>query len=85
VLAGDRPFGALSARQETRGGRQSETRELVVACHDHNWPSEADMAEGNPTRALECGESVQTPPVLYLQGTADGAHPHRAFMLVFAA
>lgn len=33
------------------------------------------MAEGNPTRALERGEPVQTPPVLYLQGTADLAHP----------
>ena len=33
------------------------------------------MAEGNPTRLLERGEKVEMPPVLYLQGTADLAHP----------
>ena len=33
------------------------------------------MAEGNPNLALERGENVQMPPVLYLQGTADVAHP----------
>jgi acetyl esterase/lipase len=33
------------------------------------------MTEGNPTLALERGEKVQMPPVLYLQGTADVAHP----------
>jgi fermentation-respiration switch protein FrsA (DUF1100 family) len=33
------------------------------------------MAEGNPTLALERGESIERPPVLYLQGTADLAHP----------
>jgi acetyl esterase/lipase len=46
-----------------------------VACHDKYWADEAAMAEGNPTLALERGEKVQTPPVLYLQGTADVAHP----------
>jgi len=33
------------------------------------------MAEGNPTMALERGEKVHLPPVIYLQGTADPAHP----------
>jgi hypothetical protein len=33
------------------------------------------MAEGSPTRALERGEKVELPPVLYIQGTADMAHP----------
>jgi acetyl esterase len=33
------------------------------------------MAEGNPTLVLERGEPVETPPVLYLQGTKDMAHP----------
>ncbi len=39
------------------------------------WQGEAAMAEGNPTMALERGEQVLLPPVLYLQGTADPAHP----------
>ena len=46
-----------------------------IASHDQYWSGEAAMAEGNPTRALERGEPVQMPPVLYLQGTADLAHP----------
>ncbi len=46
-----------------------------VACHDKYWADEAAMAEGNPARALERGEKVHMPPVLYLQGTADVAHP----------
>ena len=33
------------------------------------------MAEGNPVLALERGERVEMPPVLYLQGTSDVAHP----------
>ena len=33
------------------------------------------MAEGAPAGALERGEKVQLPPVLYLQGTDDHAHP----------
>ncbi len=33
------------------------------------------MAEGNPTRALERSETVRMPPVIYLQGNADIAHP----------
>jgi DAHP synthetase I family len=33
------------------------------------------MAEGSPVLALERGERVELPPVLYLQGTHDIAHP----------
>ena len=33
------------------------------------------MAEGNPVLALERGETVEMPPVLYVQGTKDVAHP----------
>jgi acetyl esterase/lipase len=47
----------------------------VLPCHEQYWPDEAAMAEGNPVLALERGERVETPPVLYLQGTRDTAHP----------
>lgn len=47
----------------------------VLPSHDEYWRTEDAMAEGNPTLALERGESVETPPVLYLQGTKDMAHP----------
>jgi dipeptidyl aminopeptidase/acylaminoacyl peptidase len=33
------------------------------------------MAEGNPVLALERGETVEMPPVLYVQGAEDVAHP----------
>ncbi|HKW94650.1 MAG TPA: alpha/beta hydrolase [Methylomirabilota bacterium] len=52
-----------------------EVVDRVLPCHDQFWVTEAAMAEGNPTLALERGESVETPPVLYLQGTKDMAHP----------
>ena len=46
-----------------------------IACHDKYWGGEAAMTEGNPLLALERGEKIHMPPVLYLQGTADVAHP----------
>jgi predicted Rossmann fold nucleotide-binding protein DprA/Smf involved in DNA uptake len=46
-----------------------------MSCHLQYSKDEAEMAEGNPTLALERDESVQMPPALYLQGTADLAHP----------
>lgn len=47
----------------------------VLPCHDAYWQTEAAMAEGCPALALEQGEKVELPPVLYLQGTEDIAHP----------
>jgi acetyl esterase/lipase len=47
----------------------------VLPLHDAYWQTEAAMAEGAPANALERGEKVQLPPVLYLQGTEDLAHP----------
>src|SRR5207249_4419071 len=47
----------------------------LLPCHDAYWKTEEAMAEGAPAGALERGEKVQLPPVLYLQGTDDHAHP----------
>ena len=47
----------------------------VIPCHDAYWQTEAAMAEGAPAGALERGEKVELPPVLYVQGTEDVAHP----------
>ena len=47
----------------------------VLPDHDSYWKTEEAMAEGSPVLALERGEKVQTPPMIYLQGTADLAHP----------
>ena len=47
----------------------------VLPCHDAYWQSEDAMVDGSPAQALDRGEKVQLPPVLYLQGTEDLAHP----------
>lgn len=47
----------------------------VLPGHDAYWVTEEAMAEGNPTLALERGEPVETPPVVYIQGSRDQAHP----------
>jgi len=52
-----------------------EVVDRVLPCHDQYWQTEAAMAEGSPVLALERGEPVELPPVLYLQGTSDVAHP----------
>jgi acetyl esterase/lipase len=69
------PLGRYRYAKENQGGTLKKQADNWVQCHDKYWPDEAAMAEGNPTRALERGEKVALPPVLYLQGTADVAHP----------
>lgn len=45
--------------------------------HDLFWKTEAAMEEGNPLRALERGETVHTPPALWVQGRPDPVHDYR--------
>jgi len=52
-----------------------EVVDRVLPGHDAYWVTEDAMAEGNPTLALERGEAVETPPVIYIQGSRDQAHP----------
>jgi acetyl esterase/lipase len=47
----------------------------LLPCHDAYWQSEDAMADGCPAVALERGEKVHLPAVLYVQGTDDVAHP----------
>ena len=47
----------------------------VLPDHDRYWQTENAMAEGSPARIMERGEKTALPPVLYLQGTTDVAHP----------
>jgi acetyl esterase len=70
------PLGRYRYAQNLKGeGHHLKQVDEWMSCHQKYWKDEAEMAEGNPTLALERGESVQMPPVLYLQGTADLAHP----------
>jgi acetyl esterase len=43
----------------------------LVEAHDAWWPSEADMAEGNPQSILDRGEAGALPSVILVQGLAD--------------
>jgi acetyl esterase/lipase len=70
------PLGRYRYAQEQRNGPLAQQAENWLQCHERYWTGgEAQMAEGNPVRLLERGEKTPLPPVLYLQGTADIAHP----------
>ena len=71
------PLGRFQYAKELkqRGGSDAEFADRVLPSHDQFWGSEAAMSEGSPTRALERGEKAELPPALYIQGTADFAHP----------
>jgi acetyl esterase/lipase len=49
----------------------------ILGRHDSYWRSEANMAEGNPTLALERGEKVLTPPAVWYQGHGDAQHDYK--------
>ncbi len=65
----------MYAKKFKQEGKHLKQAENWMANHEKYWADEAEMAEGNPTLALEREENVQMPPVLYLQGTDDLAHP----------
>ena len=68
------PVGRYKYAIDRKAKGQHEMDDVIPA-HDAYWQTEAAMDEGAPATALEKGEKVQLPPVLYLQGTDDVAHP----------
>ena len=71
------PLARYHYAQKLKAGGKPypELADLVLPLHDKYWQTEEAMAEGNPVLALERGERVELPPVLYIQGTNDKAHP----------
>jgi hypothetical protein len=69
------PLGRYEYAQSLQQGEHAKKAKNWIDSHNLYWPTLNDMAEANPTRALERGEAVVMPPVIYLQGTADLAHP----------
>lgn len=47
----------------------------AIPGHEMYWPSEASMEEASPMSIVERGETYEKPPILYIQGTIDDAHP----------
>ena len=69
------PLGRYEYAQTLAGGPHAKHGETWIKNHNMYWPDTAAQAEGNPTRLLERGEKCALPNVIYLQGTADIAHP----------
>ena len=71
------PLGRYTYAKKLKAGGAPypEVVDRVLPGHDQYWKTEAAMAEGSPTLALERGERGELPPVLYIQGEKDMAHP----------
>ena len=62
-------------RLQAAGGTYPEQIDRVIPLHLKFWQTEEAMEEGNPVGILERGETVEMPPVLYVQGGKDVVHP----------
>jgi len=72
------PLGRYEYARDLKANNKpnAEIADRVMPSHDQYWGNEATMASGAMGRALEKGErAAAMPKVLYLQGTADVAHP----------
>jgi acetyl esterase len=69
------PLGRYEYAQGLKGGQHDKHAQNWLASHERYWGSSENQAKANPTRLLERGEKAQIVPVVYLQGTADLAHP----------
>ncbi|MGH7916120.1 MAG: alpha/beta hydrolase [Candidatus Binataceae bacterium] len=80
VIMGAPVINPLGRYRYAKGLKESgksypEFVDLVLPLHDKYWQTEDAMAEGNPVMALERGERVELPPVLYIQDSRDIVHP----------
>jgi acetyl esterase/lipase len=69
------PLGRYHHALKLKADGDSDLADHVAGDHVKFWGTEAAMGEGSTTVALERGDKVDTPAVLYLQGTADTNHP----------
>lgn len=69
------PLGRYEYAKGLLGGQHDKHAKNWIESHDLWWGSVEAQGEANPTRLLERGEKAQMPNVIYLQGTADLAHP----------
>jgi acetyl esterase len=71
------PLGRYHYAQTLKnsGKPYPDVADRVLPSHDKYWPSETAMFEADPVAGLERGEKLELPPVLYLQGASDAAHP----------
>ena len=65
------------AKRALAGANAPEWPKNIIPRHDAYWPSEAEMAEGNPMLALERGEKLQLPPAIWFQARGDLVHDYK--------
>jgi len=79
------PLGRYRDRKaKPAGERAYQNRGGAVAQQERYWLTEDAMGEGSPMLALERGDAVETPHILYLQHPGDELHP-RFLMEQFVA
>ena len=69
-LARYRHPGARIAGERAYGGKENP-----VPMQKRYWLTEDAMAEGSPLLALERGDAIEKPTILYVQHRDDGLHP----------
>jgi len=69
--------GEAAARWAKSAPEDHHRPDGIVENHHLYWRDEDDMEEGSPLLALERGESMETPPALWVQGKPDIVHDYR--------
>jgi acetyl esterase/lipase len=70
------PLGRYRDRKAKPAGEQAyQNRGGAVAQQERYWLTEDAMGEGSPLLALERGDAVEFPHILYIQNPADELHP----------
>jgi fermentation-respiration switch protein FrsA (DUF1100 family) len=70
------PLGRYRDRKAKPAGEQAyQNRGGAVAQQERYWLTEDAMGEGSPLLALERGDTVEFPHILYIQNPADELHP----------
>lgn len=69
-LARFRHAGAMAAGEQAYGYDENP-----VPMQKRYWLTEDAMAEGSPVLALERGDAIERPAILYVQHREDGLHP----------
>ena len=65
------------AKRAQASANPPEWPKSIIGRHDSYWRTEANMAEGSPTVALERGEKVLTPPAIWFQAHGDIMHDYK--------
>jgi acetyl esterase/lipase len=83
------PLGRYRDRKARPAGQQAyQNRGGAVAQQERYWLTEEAMGEGSPLLALERGDKVEFPHILYIQNPADELHPRHlmeAFISAYRA